>query len=100
MTGPAIPTGPLDGEPHIVLPGMDSIASARAIWRDALRGLPLGAYDQRIVQWAEHGPTDQATLIVLASLLDRARQAGPDHGSALDEHDQEQGGRDAEAVSH
>jgi len=51
------------------------MAAARDAWRHALRGLPMGAYDLRIAYWVED-VADQATLLTLASLLERARRAG------------------------
>ncbi|WP_182875646.1 hypothetical protein [Microbispora sp. H10670] len=85
-----IPTSPLDSAPCVELPGLDSIASARAVWRHALRGLPLGAYDTLMVAWAED-LMDQPTLIAFASLIERARIAGaqgtpsssPPHGPGV-----------------
>jgi hypothetical protein len=53
----------------------DSVAAAHARWREAVAGLPLGAFDKRIVDWAERA-MDQETLWVFAGLLDRARQSG------------------------
>lgn len=74
MAEVTIPTGPLDEAPRMEVPGLDSIATARAIWRHSLRGLPLGAYDQRMAAWAED-VMDQPQLIAFASLLERARRS-------------------------
>ncbi|WP_214415633.1 hypothetical protein [Sphaerisporangium fuscum] len=82
-TNITVPAGPLEAAPWgIRLPGLDSIASARAIWRHALRGLPLGAHDQQMADWAEH-LMDQPTLISFASLLERARAAAPDEPATV-----------------
>lgn len=73
--------GPYDSEPNQEIraaaarTGGDSVAAATARWREAVDGLPLGQYDKRIVDWAEH-TMDQSTLWVFAGLLDRARQSG------------------------
>jgi hypothetical protein len=73
--------GPYDSEP---LPEIraaadrnkgDTVAAAHARWREAVEGIPMGAYDRRIVDWAEQA-MDQGTLWVFAGLLDRARSAG------------------------
>lgn len=70
-----VPVGPLDEAPRMEVPGLNSIESAREIWRHAVRDLPLGVYDVRMVVWAEQ-MMDQPQLIAFASLLERARQAG------------------------
>ncbi|MCW2133367.1 hypothetical protein [Arthrobacter sp. VKM Ac-2550] len=73
--------GPYDSEPTQEIRaaaarhGGDSVAAANARWREALDGLPLGEYDQRIVDWAARA-MDQSTLWVFADLLGRARQSG------------------------
>lgn len=54
----------------------DTVAAARARWQEAIAGIPLGAYDERIVDWAAQA-MDQSTLWVFAGLLDRARKSGP-----------------------
>lgn len=73
--------GPYDSEP---LPEIraasarhdgDTVAAARERWREAVEGVPMGAYDRRIADWAELA-MDQGTLWVLAGLLDRARLSG------------------------
>jgi hypothetical protein len=74
--------GPYDTEPNLEIRaaagrhGGDTVAAARARWREAVGGLPLGHYDKRIVDWAAEA-MDQSTLWVFAGLLDRARQSGP-----------------------
>jgi hypothetical protein len=74
--------GPYDSEPMAEVieaakqrHGGDSIAAAEARWREAVEGLPLGAYDVRIVEWAVRA-FDQSTLWVFAGLIDRARESG------------------------
>lgn len=72
-----VPLGPFDTRPSFEIPGLSSIEAAREVWRTALRGLPVGAYDLRMVEWAE-SVMDQPMLIAFASLLERARHAGGD----------------------
>lgn len=73
--------GPYDSEPNAEireaaqLHDGDTIAAAEARWREAVEGLPLGAYDKRIVEWAVQA-FDQSTLWVFAGLIDRARESG------------------------
>ncbi|GAA4034960.1 hypothetical protein GCM10023063_19050 [Arthrobacter methylotrophus] len=73
--------GPYDSEPIREIRevaaryGGDSVAAARARWREALEDVSLGEYDKRIVDWAER-MMDQSTLWVFAGLIDRARQTG------------------------
>ncbi len=73
--------GPYDSEPNQEIRVAaaqydgDTVAAAKARWREAVEGIPLGAYDSRIVEWAAQG-MDQSTLWVFAGLLDRARASG------------------------
>lgn len=68
-----VPTGPLDSEPF----GSGSYPSpehqATQI-RHALRGVALGAYDERIAAWAVR-TLDDSTLRTLLSWIERARAA-------------------------
>ncbi|GAA4100754.1 hypothetical protein [Nonomuraea soli] len=70
-----VPLGPLQSAPAIPEHTLGEREAARELWHDALRGLPLGEYDQQIVGWAAEtlGP-DQ--LVTLASLVERARIEG------------------------
>jgi hypothetical protein len=83
---------PLDREPVSVRPPYDvrrpctgDRAADRADYLSALlepiAGLPLGAYDERIIRWL--GGWDLPTVGTVASLLHRARAATPlDEGGA------------------
>ena len=62
--------GPLNVEPRGV-----SLVEARAMLTAAAEGLPLGAYDHRILAWA--AGWDQPTIATLASVIWRARQEPP-----------------------
>jgi hypothetical protein len=72
---PPIPPGPLDAPPYPSAPPGESMRVAREAWRHALRGLPMGRYDERLVRAVED-MADQPMLVGLASLLERARRAG------------------------
>lgn len=69
-----IPAGPIESEP---------VDSYRGRWFPevqaeldvALAGIDLGAYDARIVEWLKNW--DQPTIVTIASLIVRARAAGP-----------------------
>lgn len=66
------PATPLDAEvpgPHV------PPAEREAALRDALSGVELGAYDERIVEWAATF-LDASTLRVFVSWLLRVRKAG------------------------
>lgn len=76
---------PLDTEPVAVRAPFDerrplihnpdaSRADRTAALRDALRGIGLGAYDERMVAWL--AGWDIATVGGVVSLLDRVRAAG------------------------
>lgn len=73
--------GPYDHAPMPILTdaereaGITSTDAARQAWRAALAGLPMGAYDRHIAEWAED-TWDQPTLLVLAGFIERARRAG------------------------
>lgn len=73
--------GPLDVEPRAVRPPFDqphparSTAAGRATAiREALAGVELGAYDERIIAWLS--TWDVGTVGGVVSLLGRVRQAG------------------------
>lgn len=59
----------------------DALAAAVAYWRSALEGVDLGDYDRLIAAWAERA-FDASTILVLADLLERARE----HGEYLARH--------------
>lgn len=63
----------LDHQP----PGRYSPPEVReAALRDALRGVELGAYDERIIRWLVGW--DDSTVRTIVSLIERARRAeGP-----------------------
>jgi hypothetical protein len=85
-TDPVMPLpGPLDAEPLADLRaaalalGLDetqrpSGTVARAMLATAVEGLPLGAYDERILGWLSGW--DSGTTAAVASLLRRAWTAG------------------------
>jgi hypothetical protein len=69
VTDPRIPIGPIDRGLGGFLPGPEQ----EAMLLEALDGVILGAYDRRIVAWlAGH---DASTVLPIASLIVRARQA-------------------------
>ena len=79
-----IPAGPLESEPIEAAiarsPGPTAPRGAlqdvaRSILGEALDGIPLGAYDRRIVEWLSGW--DLVTVLTVASLIGRARAAGP-----------------------
>jgi hypothetical protein len=67
-----IPTGPLEVEPP-PLNGYPTRAERRAWLDHVLRGVPLGAHDERIVEWL--AGWDEPTTLTVASLIERARAA-------------------------
>jgi len=66
------PAGPLDREPR---GGYAEPEVREAALHAALRGVELGAYDERIVAWMVR-LFDDSTMRTLVSLIERARQAG------------------------
>lgn len=74
-TSKALPTGPIDGDPIEVYSGM-TIPAVGALLDEALSGIPLGRYDQSIVEWIKD-VWDQPSVVTIASLITRARAAGP-----------------------
>lgn len=67
-----IPTGPLEVEPP-PLNGYPTRAERRAWLAHALRGVDLGAHDERTVEWL--AGWDESTTLTVASLIERARAA-------------------------
>jgi hypothetical protein len=66
------PVAPLETEP--IGPYTDPEQREEAL-RDALRGVDLGTYDERMVAWTLKR-FDNSTLRVLVSWIERARTAG------------------------
>ena len=67
----AVPRGPVQTPPHGFMPQ----AEQAQILAGVLAGIELGAWDQRIVQWL--AGWDACTVLTVASLITRARAAGP-----------------------
>ncbi len=70
------PGGPLDRAPG---GAFLSEAQRRELLAQALAGVELGAYDRRILDWL--AGWEPCTVRTLASLLRRARAAGPQEGT-------------------
>jgi hypothetical protein len=71
MSGPTVPSGPIETAPsgrHA------STARQLDVLHEAVRGLPLGAYDEDVLEWL--AGCDWPTVATIASLIDRARRAG------------------------
>ncbi|HZZ51176.1 MAG TPA: hypothetical protein VFE65_30150 [Pseudonocardia sp.] len=60
--------------PAVSYPESPDKVRFRAALDEALTGVQLGAYDERILDWV--ALWDTPTVAVIASLLHRARQAG------------------------
>jgi len=75
---PSEPAGPPADRPLDRAPGGAFLAEAqrRELLAQALSGVELGAYDRRILDWLAGWDTD--TVVTVASLLRRARAAGPE----------------------
>jgi hypothetical protein len=67
-----IPTGPLDAAPPPT-DGYPSRTERRAWVHHVLRGVPLGEYDERMVEWLVG--CDEPTVRTVASWIERARAA-------------------------
>jgi hypothetical protein len=67
----SVPGGPVQTPPHGFMPQ----AEQAQILADVLAGIELGAWDQQIVQWL--AGWDACTVLTVASLIARARAAGP-----------------------
>lgn len=69
MTDPRIPTGPIQRDPGGFLPEPEQ----EAMLLEVLEGVILGPYDHRIIKWL--AGLDASTVLPIASLIVRARQA-------------------------
>ncbi len=67
------PMEPLDHQPG---GGYVDPQDREAVLREALRGVELGAYDERIVAWMVR-LFDDSTMRTVVSLIERARRAEP-----------------------
>ena len=66
-----VPRGPVEAPP----PGFVPQAEQAQILAGVLAGIELGAWDRRIVEWL--AGWDTCTALTVASLIARARAAGP-----------------------
>lgn len=66
-----VPGGPVQAPPRGSIPP----AEQARILAAELAGIELGAWDQQIVQWL--AGLDACTVLTVASLIARARAAGP-----------------------
>ena len=66
-----LPGGPVDEPPRGFVPQ----AEQARILAGVLAGIELGAWDRQIVQWLARW--DTCTVLTVASLIARARAAGP-----------------------
>jgi hypothetical protein len=66
-----VPGGPVEAPP----PGFMPRAEQAQILADMLAGIELGAWDRQVVQWL--AGLDACTVLTVASLIARARAAGP-----------------------
>jgi hypothetical protein len=66
-----VPAGPLESDPGGFLPGEER----SAILAGVLNGVEMGSWDLRIVGWLSG--LDTSTALTVASLIARARAAGP-----------------------
>ena len=66
-----LPGGPVEAPPRGFIPP----AEQAQILAGVLAGIELGAWDRRIVEWL--AGWDTCTALTVASLIDRARAAGP-----------------------
>ncbi|HEY3501248.1 MAG TPA: hypothetical protein VGN37_00520, partial [Actinocatenispora sp.] len=87
---PAIPTGPIESEPHpdptwrhhrMVMPYTDEVRARHAREDAALildelaaAGVELGAYDRRMIAWLANW--EYGTLVTVASWIKRAHATG------------------------
>ena len=69
--GPGLPAGPLQSAPGGFVPEPERAV----ILAGVLAGIELGAWDRRIVEWL--AGWDTCTALTVASLIARARAAGP-----------------------
>ncbi len=68
---PGVPAGPAEVAPAGFVPG----AVQAEILADALAGIELGAWDQRVLSWL--AGLDASTVLTVASWIARSRAAGP-----------------------
>jgi hypothetical protein len=66
-----VPGGPVQAPPRGFMPP----AEQAQILTDMLAGIELGAWDRQIVHWL--AGLDACTVLTVASLIARARAAGP-----------------------
>jgi hypothetical protein len=66
-----VPRGPVEAPPRGFVPQ----AEQARILAGVLAGIELGAWDRRIVEWL--AGWDTCTTLTVASLIARARAAGP-----------------------
>jgi hypothetical protein len=66
-----VPGGPVGAPPRGFVPE----AEQAQILAGVLAGIELGAWDRRVVQWL--AGWDSCTVLTVASLIARARAAGP-----------------------
>lgn len=67
----AVPAGPLESDPGGFLPGEER----SAVLAGVLDGVEMGSWDRRVVGWLSG--LDTSTALTIASLIARAREAGP-----------------------
>lgn len=77
MTAPKPEFGPIATPPKSLFPPYDRYtnggeAAQKAALEDALRGIELGEYDQRMVEWLAGWET--STVAVVVSWIERAKQ--------------------------
>lgn len=66
-----LPIEPIDTDPVDVYRGR-TFPEILSLLDQAVEGMPLGAYDRRMLDWIKGA--DQSTVVVIASLLRRARE--------------------------
>ena len=75
MANPIPHDGPLEHEPRVLFEAATMTAVNAAALADALEGVALGAHDRRILDWL--AGWEPSTVATVASLVRRARAAGP-----------------------
>lgn len=71
MTAGGVPVGPVQEAPGGFVP----VAEQRRLLAEALAGVELGAWDERILDWL--AGWDACTVLTVASWIVRAREDGP-----------------------